>query len=228
MVSLELQTSRRSRLRSSLGTFRLGSLGRLLFLPCVSGREEKHELFGIIFSQDRSPPHRNDEDCMTKPQHTLSLPSQGLRMQLHWDITAVPSPYLSPLVLIPDHHGLLGPCSASRGCFEVHYIPPQVLVSTSPQASAGGDTLLRATRRRNGTQGNSLLVTQLVSLVGDSVTHDVQCTVGMRRSGASLRLLYRMVIPMLPLCFQNSHRLRGLKSQSLQQIQKRPELLFHF
>lgn len=162
-------------------------------------------------------------------QSTPSLPSQGLWMQLHWHITVVPSPYLSPL-----DTSYSWPPWAFR---PTRYFSWTFWSALHPITGVGEHITPGVCWQRHTAQGHEKV--QLhpweqpasdtpVSFMRDNVTHNVQCMVGMQRSPSSFRLLHHMVIPTLPLCFQNSHRLRGLKSQSLQQIQKRLELLFHF
>lgn len=129
-----------------LGHLQRGARGRLLLLPSISGREEKHQLFGIIFSQGWTAPHRNggkEETCMAKPEPTLSLPSWGLcppggSAPSHHDCPFTLSESFRRVLFLTTT-GFLGPSSASPGHFEMHCIPSRVLVSAPPQAS-GAET----------------------------------------------------------------------------------------
>ena len=180
-------------MRGGLGTFRgepgedfscppsLGGRKNISCLASSAAKAEPHltEMVGrrrtaqpssslpSPFPAEVSPPGSPPGSSCTEPARLSLHPVQVFQMHL-----------------IPYHHGLLGPSSASPGHFEVHCIPPRVLVSPSPQASGAeahcsGVRRCKPIWRCNYTCGNTLLVTQLVSFMGDSVTHDVQCMVDM-------------------------------------------------
>lgn len=159
--------------------------------------------------------------------HPSQLRSLPVWMQLHWAILIVSLPYPSPL----DASYSLPPrafrpilCFSWR-CFEVDCVPSRVLVSAPPQASAQGREKVQAQME--------VQLDLWEHPAGDTASpiHGWWChTRPAVHGGCTMfTLLQRMVTPMLPPCFQDSRRLRvrGLKSQSLQQIQKRTELLFH-